>query len=466
MFFSKRIGRKRLTLVKPDYTEKKNSRHLLIWKNVPYWMVVDEEFHNILAKCDGEEYLEKVLSDASGDRTLDKTLLSEISNLMSLGILKDVQAGTKVSIKNRKQPVLLENISVNITRQCNLRCPFCYNIETQAGSINKELTCDEIIKFIRSTKPFLSDTPSLALVGGEPLIFPQKVITVSEYAIKHRFNTLVSTNGTKITDKFAQQAHKTGLEVQVSIDGHNAETNDPLRGKGSFEKACRGIEILVKHDVYSIMCMVCHSDNFEYLQDFYELADGLGVNEARFIPLKLVGGGGKCGLKPVRMQEMMKKAVCIFNKRKDLSRLMGRDCFTITANTCRLSNKRLSCGTGLQTLLLDSDGTIYPCLNTNFNEFKVANIRDKEFDFVQTWKNSPVLNEVRLLTSIENINNVCSDCLERYWCLGGFRGETYTTRGRLNTKAYNCKDLHKSIIEMFWILADNSDWIKTMKYIG
>lgn len=466
MFFSKRIGRKRLSLAKPDYIERKNGRHLLIWKDVPHWMIIDDEFSQFLTRCDGQKPLETVLADVSGDRTLDKTLLWEIHNLISLGILKDAQAQTKTNNIDQQQPIPLENIAINITRRCNLKCPFCYNLESPAGNCDKDLTCDEIISFLRETKPILSGTPSLALVGGEPLEFPEKVIAVSNYAIKHRFNTLVSTNGTKITDEFARQARKIGLEVQVSIDGHNSETNDTLRGKGTFEKARRGIQILVRHGVYTIMCMLCHSGNFEYLQDFYELADSLGVNEARFIPLKRVGGGAKCDLKPVNMEEMMKKAVRIFNRRKDLRRLMGRDCFTITANTCRFSNRRPSCGTGLQTLLLDSDGTIYPCLNTNVNEFEVANIRDEGFNFVQTWKNSRVLSNVRKLTSIENTNNACSKCLVRYWCLGGCRGETYAIRGTLNTKAGNCKDLHKSIIEMFWILADNSGWIKTMTHIG
>ena len=429
-------------------------------------MIIDDEFSQFLTRCDGQKSLETVLADVSGNRTLDNLLLSEIHNLISIGILKDAQARTKTKNIDQKQPIPLENIAINITRRCNLRCPFCYNLEAPAGNYDKDLTCDEIISFLRKTKPVLSRTPSLALVGGEPLEFPEKVIEVSNYAIKHRFNTLVSTNGTKITDEFAEQAAKIGLEVQVSIDGHNAETNDPLRGKGTFEKAGRGIQILVRHGVYTIMCMICHSGNFEYLQDFYELADSVGVNEARFIPLKRVGGGAKCNLKPVNMEEMMKKAVRIFNNRKDLRRLMGRDCFTITANTCRLSNKRPSCGTGLQTLLLDSDGTIYPCLNTNVKEFRVANIRDEGFNFVQTWKYSRVLSNVRKLTSIENTNNACSKCLVRYWCLGGCRGETYATRGTLNTKASNCKDLHKSIIEMFWILADNSNWIKTMTHIG
>jgi len=466
MFFYKGISKKRLSLIKPDYTEKRDGRYLLIWKDIPHWMIIDNEFNQFLTRCNGKQSLEAVLTSISVHRKPNKTFLSEIRNCISLGILKDNETVVKREKIRKLRPILLENIALNITRKCNLRCSFCYNLETLAKSSNNELNCNEIISFLKKTKPILSKTPSLALVGGEPLEFPEKVIAVSDYAIKHKFNTLVSTNGTKITNEFAQKAKKIGLEVQVSIDGHNAEINDVFRGKGVFEKAKRGIQTLVENGVYTIMCMVCHSGNFAYLQDFYELADSLGVNEARFIPLKKIGGGKEYRFKPVSTEEIIKKAESIFKKEKNLRRLMGRDCFTIIANTCRFSNKRPSCGIGLQTLLLDSDGNLYPCLNTNVNALRIANIRDEGFDFIQIWKNSALLNNVRKLTSIDNINNACSKCLVRYWCLGGCRGETYSTKGTLNLKAINCKDLRKSIIEMFWLLTDNSEWIKTVTHIG
>lgn len=466
MFFSNLLNKKRLNLIKPDYIEKKDNCYLLIWKDIPHWIIIDYEFHQFLISCNGKQSVEDLLTNISAHCKPDKKLLLEIHNLVSLGILNDNSTEVNLDKIRKPNPILLENISLNITCKCNLRCPFCYNLENLTKSCDDELTSNEIISFLKKAKPALSKRPSLALVGGEPLEFPKKVITVSEYAIKHGFNTLVSTNGTKITNEFARQAKKIGLEVQVSIDGHSDEINDVLRGKGVFEKAKKGIQTLVKQGVYTIICMVCHSGNFAYLQDFYELADSLGVNEARFIPLKKIGGGVGYKLKPVSTEEMLKKAASIFKKKKSLRKLMGRDYFTIIANTCRVSNKRSSCGTGLQTLLLDSDGTIYPCLNTNVNALKIANIRDEGFDFLKTWKNSPVLHNIRKLTMIDNINNACSKCLVRYWCLGGCRGETYATRGTLKAKAVNCQDLRNSIIEMFWFLADNSEWIKTMTHIG
>lgn len=433
---------------------------MLIWKDIPHWMVVDDEFHRLLLQCQGEDSLETICARLPGQRKVDRALSSSIRHLISLGVLRTNGTPAKPSIPKEARSLPLENIAVNVTSRCNLRCSFCYNRDALGAEPSGELTAQEIIAFLKKVRPTLSRSPSLALVGGEPLECPEKVIAIANYAIKKGFNTLVSTNGTKVTNEFARKAREIGLEAQVSIDGHNANLVDPLRGNGVFDKAQNGIRTLVANGVYTVMCAICHAGNFEHIESFYALAHSLGVNEARFIPLKKVGGGGDSSLKTVAIEKMLKKAVSVFSQNENFRTLTGRDCFTIIANTCRFSNRRPSCGTGLQTLLLDSDGTIYPCLNTNVAAFRVANIRDAGFDFLHTWRNSPVLNDVRRRTAIDNPDNECSRCLVRYWCLGGCRGETYAVKGTLGARAWNCGDLRKSMIEMFWILADNSHWIK------
>ncbi len=460
MRFWEPIRRKQLNLAEPDYSEQRDGRYLLVWKDIPHWMVVDEEFYRLLLRCGGGESLQTICPGRSGNRGIDRELLSSIRHLMFLGILRAESAPENACKRRTFRFVPLENIAINVTSRCNLRCSFCYNRDGSGAGADGDLTAQEIISFLDSARPVLSRSPSLSLVGGEPLECPDKVIDVATYAIRRGFTTLVSTNGTKMTDAFARKAGEIGLEVQVSIDGHNADLVDPLCGEGVFAKAQDGIRTLVAHGVHTIMCAICHAGNFEHIEGFYALADSLGVREARFIPLKRVGGGVESPLQVVPIERILKKAVAVLAENKKFRRLTGRDCFTIIANTCRLSNRRPSCGTGLQTLLLDSDGTIYPCLNTHVGAFKVANIRDTGFDFRRTWKDSPVLKNVRQQTAIDSVDHACSRCLVRYWCLGGCRGETYATKGSLGARAYNCGDLRKSIIEMFWILADHSDWIK------
>ena len=462
MLFLKRIKQKKLNIVEPDFDQEKKGRHLLVWKNIPYWMVVDKEFYKFLKQCNGSNSVESILSEISGSGKVKKDTLQQIQNLLSTGIF-DIRQENNFKTPNT---IPIENISINVTNKCNLRCAFCYNIDALSQKTDDELSSDEIISLLKQTKPFLSKNPSLAIVGGEPLEFPDKVIAVAEYAIKNHFITLISSNGTKVTDDFAKRAKEINLEVQVSIDGHTAQINDAVRGKGSFEKTIKGIKTLVKNGTYTTLNLVCHSGNFKYLKNFYEMAVSLGVNEARFIPLKKLGGGLETKYQPVSTMDMIIESLSIFKKNEKFQKLIGRDCFTILANTCRFSSKRISCGTGLQTFLLDADGTIYPCLNTLIQEFKVVNIRDIGFNFKNIWKNSSVLKTHRELTSVQNTESPCSKCLVKYWCLGGCRGETYLNKGKLNSSAINCADLRKSILEMFWILSDNNSWIKSMEKIG
>jgi len=177
------------------------------------------------------------------------------------------------------------------------------------------------------------------------------------------------------------------------------------------------------------------------------------VQEARFIPLKCVGGGGDCGLAPVPMTELMRRACELFSRQPQYRRLAGRDAFSVLAGICRHSTKRISCGTGRQTVLLDADGTLYPCLNTNRPDLAIANVRDTGYRFDQAWINSPTLKQVRKLSEVAE--GGCGACPVRMWCLGGCRGETLAMTGRMDRPSPHCRELRRAILDMMWTLAEN-----------
>lgn len=69
----------------------------------------------------------------------------------------------------------------------------------------------------------------------------------------------VLTNGTVLKDEWldtlreAEASSLYSLEFRVSIDGFSPETNDPIRGEGTFESAMRGIQKLVEYDFLPII---------------------------------------------------------------------------------------------------------------------------------------------------------------------------------------------------------------------
>ncbi len=437
-----------LTFRRPDYEEQRDGNHLLVWRNLPCWMIVDHDLSRLLAAIDGKRHAEELA--ASQPSSQRKATLQALRHLHMMGIISDGQDAPSSGGATPESGIA--NISINITAQCNLRCRFCYNLNSLSARPAEELSADEITGFLDSIKPHRTRDCSLTLLGGEPLLFPEKTLALARYGHRNALQTIVSTNGHCMTDEFARDARRHRLQVQVSLDGATADLHDRVRGPGSFDRTLSAVQRLVDRRVFTIVSLVCHKENLHCLEQFYSLAGKLRVNEARFIPLKRLGGACKAGLEPVDPQELVVLTARLFREHPEFRPLLGRDALSILATTCARSVRQPSCGTGLRTFLLDANGDIYPCLNTRAADLRIANIRELSFDFARVWAESAILNRVRRETSVENRRNKCYNCIVKYWCLGYCRGETLQTRGSLADRAADCSQQRKAIIEVFWLL--------------
>ncbi|MHB9109238.1 MAG: radical SAM protein [Armatimonadota bacterium] len=442
-------------LTPPDLVEERGELVLLVWGSLPYWSVVDREFHALLRALDGRG-LDEVLTDNPAWRGQRREIEGQLAVLRTAGVFGGPEEKTPAPPLYGTK---IENIALNLTRRCNLRCRFCYNLPYLTKDGAGEISSEEIGGYLRALKPFQAKHPTFTVLGGEPLLEAEKLLAVCEMAIRQGCTALVSTNGTEVTDDFARRAATLGLQVQVSLDGHTAKLNDAVRGKGAFDRAVAGIRRLVAQGAHTIISQVCHRGNLPHLGAYYRFGLSLGVNEVRFIPLKCLGGAAAGEFAPVPLDELLKHAFALFKAHPEFLPLAGRDAFSILATTCRFSSRRPSCGTGLQTLLLDADGTLYPCLNTNHPAFRIANLREPGFDFKRTWLESPVLNDLRQRTVLFNPSEH-SGCPVRYWCLGGCRGENHAVTGDAGKRSPDCASLRRGILEMFWMLAERPDLAK------
>jgi radical SAM protein with 4Fe4S-binding SPASM domain len=122
---------------------------------------------------------------------------------------------------------------------------------------------------------------------------------------------------------------------------------------------------------------------------------------------------------------------------------------------CTLCNKRDYCGTGQQTIFLDADGSLYPCPNHCYNQFKFGNIFNHGYNLIDLWEKSPILDKLRKQYNIHDLNETCSTCIVRNWCTGGCRGESFAVTGKLDAPAPDCNESRDAIIEMMWILGEH-----------
>jgi radical SAM protein with 4Fe4S-binding SPASM domain len=174
-----------------------------------------------------------------------------------------------------------------------------------------------------------------------------------------------------------------------------------------------------------------------------------------------MGGQRDGALRPVPLRKLVLRAREILEREPGYLALLGRDAFSILGTVSRMSYRRRSCGTGLQTVLLDADGSLYPCLNCNMPEFRLGSVREPGFDFGRFWESAPKLLEHRRVTCIANTNEKCRACAVRYWCLGGCKGETYVNTGALNNPAVDCADQRAALLEMLWVLAERPELVRS-----
>ena len=438
-----------ITVVRPDHVEERDGRFLVVWGDAPHWAVVDGEAMQLIDLADGTKdppAIAKAIGEAVGRPP--EEVLSDARTV--LGQLERAGVAYKKAPKDRRpsRRPLIENVTVNATRRCNLRCTHCFLGDDTRR--DERLDVADLTRFLEQGRRYIAKNVNFAILGGEPLMEKEKTLDVARLAGRWGGEVTVSTNGLLIDPEFARCAQELGMLVQVSLEGATSRVNDPIRGKGSFQRATDGVRVLVETGTHSILSMVVQERNFADIEAFYDLSLELGTDEVRFIPLNIMGRAKETGLRPVPSADMVRRLGKLMEDRPGARERMTRDYFSILMSVCSLSNRRPYCGTGLKTIMVDSDGEVYPCPNHHFPEFSCGNVRD--LSFKEVWLGSPVLKRVRSTYDLRSINEECSTCAFRHWCMGGCRGETYENTGDMSARSVRCEDLRAAVIEMMWTL--------------
>ncbi len=120
--------------------------------------------------------------------------------------------------------------SLHITSKCNLRCVHCPDSVTEESTEYIEPSTSQWLTIMEDLKE--RGIIGLIIWGGEPMMLP-RIEEIMDYANKN-FITSFHTNG--MTDF----SHIKANTIFVSLDGMK-ETNDKIRGKGTFDKIIENI---------------------------------------------------------------------------------------------------------------------------------------------------------------------------------------------------------------------------------
>ena len=179
---------------------------------------------------------------------------------------------------------------------CNLRCKYCYYLDKSTlYEYHQPKMDDNLLELFVKQYIDANDVSEITFNwhGGEPLLagldFYRKAIKLQQkYANGKLIHNTLQTNGTLLSDDWAQFFKDNGFLIGVSIDGPKA-IHDGFRkangGVETWEKVVRGMECLYRNNVeYNTLSTINHLSENQGL-NVYQFLKQCGSNYMQFLPV-------------------------------------------------------------------------------------------------------------------------------------------------------------------------------------
>jgi mycofactocin radical SAM maturase len=331
-----------------------------------------------------------------------------------------------------------------LTYACNLQCVHCLSSSGQRDP--RELTTAEaerVLDELRDLQVFY-----INIGGGEPMV-RRDFFHLVEYAVGNDIGVKFSTNGAFIdADKAARLTAMDYLDVQISLDGLDAATNDAVRGEGSYAMARRAMDNLAaagwgeRNGPFKISIVVTRH-NVDQLDGFKALADDYGA-QLRVTRLRPSGRGADTwhDLHPTNDQQRQIYRWLLANSDPAADRpvLTGDSFFHLNALGEPLPGLNM-CGAGRVVCLIDPIGDVYACPFVIHDEFRAGSVRDTG-GFAEVWRNSELFRSLREPQSA----GACASCGEFDACQGGCMAAKFFTGLPLDGPDPECVSGHGELL--------------------
>lgn len=184
----------------------------------------------------------------------------------------------------------MEDLILQITQQCNLRCSYCAYSGNYYNRIHSEKRMDfnmakKAIDFYLSRSDEMSEL-SLSFYGGEPLLEYELIKECVAYIKEHRGERNVSfpmtTNATLLTNEKYDFLINNNFKITISLDGpeetHNANRKFKS-GRGSFDIVMKNLKSLKEYnEVYYknnviFNCVISTTTDLDSVYEFFTNID-------------------------------------------------------------------------------------------------------------------------------------------------------------------------------------------------
>lgn len=212
-----------------------------------------------------------------------------------------------------KKPVVVWNV----TRRCNLKCVHCY-AQAKNQQFPDELSHAEGLRLLDDLAEL--GAPVVLFSGGEPLMRPD-LPELAGYAVAKGMRAVISTNGTLITPRVAEQLKAIGLSyVGISLDGL-APVNDRFRGvPGAYRRALEGIAACREAGIKVGLRFTMNRMNVQEISGIFDLLEAERIPRVCFYHLVYAGRGSDLMKDDLDHRETRQALDLIIDRTADLHR--------------------------------------------------------------------------------------------------------------------------------------------------
>lgn len=333
------------------------------------------------------------------------------------------------------------------TQACNLRCTYCY--QDAALARRNELTTAEGKDLIDQVVE--SGARTFIFTGGEPFV-RRDLLELARYSRERNLKTNIITNGHYINKKNISDIAGVFHNATISLDHMIPEHHDAARGKGSWMRAVRAIELLLEASVSVDVNSVLARFGLDSVEKLLNLSRQWKVGQHRIIPQFPMGRGGAA-----RADELMPDEVVGLSDRLHVAAGAsgGKDASAAVSPEGRYGtkrNRRNHCGAGLSEVSVDPEGWVYPCRLLQYPQYRADNIRSKRIKDI--FDGHIVLSTAR--SNNTSVLEPCRNCIIKNHCGGGCRGiHTSFTDDYLKTHPLFCAYLRRTFEVQAWSSTGN-----------
>lgn len=146
-----------------------------------------------------------------------------------------------------------------ITNKCNLKCKHCF-VDRSKGP--KDIPLDIFEKVLGELKRY--GVNHVALTGGEPFLH-EKFEDILTIIAGEGFTFQIVSNGFLFEDNLhlIKKFKKNLIRMCFSVDGATSETHDFIRGKGSFERVVKAIDLCNQFGIQVTIQFTVNKKNFD-----------------------------------------------------------------------------------------------------------------------------------------------------------------------------------------------------------